>query len=93
MEIIESRSIDFQGGMTGCKVLTGTSANIGGFQAFVVNADVVVTAVLDKNGNDITSALGLTGVTISKGMFVSMPKGDFFKSITLASGNVVAYLV
>ena len=92
MEIIESRSIDFQGGMTGCKVLTGTSANTGAFQAFMVNSDAVVSAVLDKNGNDITSSLGLTAVTISKGMFISMPKGDYFKSITLASGSVIAYL-
>lgn len=92
MEIIESRAIDFQGGLTGCKVLTGTSANTGGFQAFVVNADAVVSAVLNKNGTDVTSALGLTSVTISKGMFISMPKGDYFSSITLASGSVIAYL-
>lgn len=93
MEIIESRSIDFQGGMTGCKVLSGTSANTGGFQAFVINADAVVSAVLDKNGNDITSALGLTSITITKGMLISMPKGDYFGSITLASGSVIAYLI
>ena len=93
MEIIESRSIDFQGGMTGCKVLSGTSANTGGFQAFVINADAVVSAVLDKNGNNITSALGLTSITISKGMLISMPKGDYFGSITLASGSVIAYLI
>jgi hypothetical protein len=93
MEIIESRSIDFQGGMTGCKVLSGTSANTGGFQAFVVNVDAVVSAVLDKNGNDVTSALGLTSVTITKGMLISMPKGDYFKSITLSSGSVIGYLI
>jgi len=92
MEIIESRAIDFQGGLTGCKVLTGTGANTGGFQAFVVNADAVVSAVLNKNGTDVTSALGLTSVTISKGMLISMPKGDYFSSITLASGSVIAYL-
>jgi len=93
MEIIESRSIDFQGGMTGCKVLTGTSANTGGFQAFVINADAVVSAVLNKSGNDVTSDLGLTSVTLTKGMLISMPKGDYFSSITLTSGSVIAYLV
>jgi hypothetical protein len=93
MEIIESRSIDFQGGMTGCKVLSGTSANTGGFQAFVINADAVVSAVLDKSGNDITSALGLTSITITKGMLISMPKGDYFSSITLTSGSVIGYLI
>jgi hypothetical protein len=93
MEIIESRSIDFQGGMTGCKVLSGTSANTGGFQAFVINADAVVSVVLDKSGNDITSALGLTSITITKGMLISMPKGDYFSSITLTSGSVIGYLI
>jgi hypothetical protein len=93
MEIIESRSIDFQGGMTGCKVIANTSANTGAFQAFVVNADAVVSVALDRNGNNITSSLGLTGVTLSKGMLISMPKGDYFSSITLTSGSIIGYLI
>jgi hypothetical protein len=87
-----SRSIDFQGGLTGCRVISNTSANTGAFQAFIVNADAVVTQVLNQAGTDITSALGLTSVTLKTGMFISMPAGSYFSSITLASGSIIAYL-
>lgn len=92
MDIVESRSIDYQGGLTGCKVISGTSANTGAFQSFVVNADTVVTQVLDPAGSDITSSLGLSGVTIKQGMLISAAKGSHFSSITLTSGSIVAYL-
>ena len=87
-----SRVFDFQSGLTGCQVISNTSANTGGFQAFVVNSDAVVTQVLDQNGSDVTSSLGLSGVTIKQGMLISMPKRAWFSSITLASGSVIAYL-
>jgi hypothetical protein len=93
MDIVESRSIDYTGGLTGCKVLSGTSANTGGFQSFVVNADAVVAQVLNPAGTDITSALGLSGATIKQGMLIAAPKGAYFSSITLTSGSVIAYLV
>ena len=93
MQEIFSRSLDYQGGLTGCQVISNTSANLGGFQAFVVNADAVVTQVLNQSGTDVTSAMGLTGVTLKTGMLISMPKGAHFSSITLASGNIIAYLV
>jgi len=38
----------FSSGYTGCKVLTGTSANTGEFRGFVVNDDAVVSAILDE---------------------------------------------
>jgi hypothetical protein len=92
MQEIFSRSLDYQGGLTGCQVISNTSANLGGFQAFIVNADAVVTQVLDQSGTNITSAMGLTSVTLKTGMLISMPKGAHFSSITLASGSIIAYL-
>lgn len=92
MQRVYSREIDFQSGLTGCQVISGTSAVTGGFQAFVVNNDAVITQVLNDKGVDITSALGLSGVTITKGMLISMPKDAWFSSITLTSGSVIAYL-
>lgn len=89
---INSRSLDFLGGMTGCQVISNTSPNTGGFQAFVVNADAVVSQVLNAAGSDITSSMGLTSVTLKTGMLISAPKGNHFSSITLTSGSVVAYL-
>lgn len=91
MQEIFSRSLDYQGGLTGCQVISNTSANLGGFQAFVINADAVVTQVLNQAGTDITAAMGLTSVTLKTGMLISMPKGAHFSSITLASGSVIAY--
>lgn len=92
MQEVFSRTIDFQSGLTGCQVISNTSANLGGFQGFVVNSDAVVTQVLNRAGADVTSAMGLTGVTIKQGMLITAAKGDHFSSITLASGSVIAYL-
>jgi hypothetical protein len=88
-----SRTIDFQSGLTGCLVISNTSANTGGFQGFVVNADAVVAQVLNPAGVDITSALGLTSVTLKQGMLIAAAKGSYFSSITLTSGSIIAYLI
>jgi len=93
MQEVFSRTIDFQSGLTGCQVISNTSANTGAFQGFVVNADAVVAQVLNPAGTNITSALGLTSVTLKQGMLITAAKGSFFSSITLTSGSVIAYLV
>jgi hypothetical protein len=93
MQEVFSRTLDFQGGLTGCKVITGTSANTGAIQGFVVNTDAVVAQVLDKDGTNITSALGLTSFTIKQGMLITAAKGSYFSSITLTSGSIVAYFI
>jgi hypothetical protein len=88
-----STSTQFMAGMTGCKVISNTSANTGRFQGFVVNADAVVSAALDKAGSSVMTTVGLTGVTLKQGTFISLPDGDYFSSITLTSGSIVAYNV
>jgi hypothetical protein len=92
MQEVFSRTIDFQSGLTGCLVISNTSANTGAFQGFVVNSDAVVAQVLNPAGVDITSALGLTSVTLKQGMLITAAKGSHFSSITLTSGSIVAYL-
>lgn len=92
MQEVFSRTIDFQSGLTGCLVISNTSANTGAFQGFVVNSDAVVAQVLNPAGTDITSALGLTSVTLKQGMLIAAAKGSHFSSITLTSGSIVAYL-
>lgn len=84
-------SSSFSAGYTGCKVISNTSANTGKFRGFVVNSDAVVSAILDKNGSSILSTLGLSGVTIKQGIFISVADGDYISSITLASGSIVIY--
>ena len=81
----------FSSGYTGCKVISNTSANTGEFRGFVVNDDAVVSAILDSSSTSILSALGLSGVTLAQGTFISVADGDYISSITLTSGSIVAY--
>lgn len=80
-------------GFTGCKVISNTSANTGRFQGFVVNADAVVSAILDENSASLLSTIGLSGVTLKQGTFISVQEGKYISSITLTSGSIVAYNV
>lgn len=80
-------------GFTGCKVISNTSANTGRFQGFVVNADAVVSACLDENSASLMTSIGLTGVTLKQGTFISVQEGKYISSITLTSGSIVAYNV
>jgi hypothetical protein len=80
-------------GFTGSKVVSNTSANTGRWQGFVVNDDAVVSAILDENGASLMTSLGLTGVTLYSGIFISVPNGMAISSITLTSGSVVMYNV
>lgn len=92
MKEIFSKKLDYSAGLTGCRVISGTSPVVGGFQGFLVNDDAVVSSILDKDGIDVTSALGLSAFTLKQGTFVSIPAGNCFSSITLASGSVIAYI-
>jgi hypothetical protein len=86
-----SSSNSFSAGFTGCKVISNTSANTGAFRGFVVNDDAVVSAILDSSSTSILTALGLSGVTLKSGAFISVPDGDFISSITLTSGSIIVY--
>ena len=88
-----STSLEFMSGFTGCKVISNTSANTGRFQGFVVNADAVVSAILDENAASLLSDIGLSGVTLKQGTFISVQEGKYISSITLSSGSIVAYNV
>ena len=86
-----SSSNSFSAGFTGCRVVSNTSANTGVFRGFVVNFDCVVSALLDKDGNSLMTKLGLTGVTLNQGSYISVANGDYISSITLTSGSVIMY--
>lgn len=88
-----STALEFMSGFTGCKVISNTSANTGRFQGFVVNADAVVSDCLDENSASLMSSIGLTGVTLKQGTFISVQEGKYISSITLTSGSIVAYNV
>jgi hypothetical protein len=86
-----STALEFMSGYTGCKVISNTSANTGRFQGFVINADAVVSACLDEAGASLMTSIGLTGVTLKQGTFISVSEDKFISSITLTSGSIVAY--
>ena len=86
-----SSSNSFSAGFTGCKVISSTSANTGAFRGFVVNSDEVVSAILNSSGASILATIGLSGVTLAQGTFISVADGDYISSITLTSGSIVAY--
>jgi len=86
-----SNSNEFMAGFTGCKVISNTSANTGRFRGFVVNSDAVVSAILDQSAASLMTQLGLTGVTLKQGIFITLPEEQIITSITLTSGSVVLY--
>jgi hypothetical protein len=86
-----SSSNSFSAGFTGCRVISNTSVHTGTFRGFVVNADAVVSAILDETAASILTPLGLSGVTLKGGTYISVPDGSYISSITLASGSVVLY--
>jgi hypothetical protein len=81
----------FSAGYTGCKVVANTSVTTGIWRGFVVNADCVVSALLDKNGVSLNSTIAFSGVTLKQGAFICVPDGDWISSITLTSGSVILY--
>ena len=86
-----SSSNSFSAGYTGCRVISNTSANTGAFRGFIVNDDAVVSAILDENGSSILSALGLSGVTLRSGVYISVADGSYISSITITSGSIIVY--
>ena len=88
-----SSATEFMAGFTGSKVISGTSAVTGKFRGFVVNDDANVFAILDENGSSILASLGLSGVTLRSGAFISVSEEKIITSITLTSGSVIAYTV
>ena len=86
-----SNSNEFMAGFTGCKVISNTSANTGRYRGFIVNSDAVVSAILDQSATSLMTQLGLTGVTLKQGIFITLPEEQIITSITLTSGSVVLY--
>lgn len=81
----------FSAGYTGCTIVANTSPKTGRFRGFVVNSTAVVSACLDENGASLMTSIGLTGVSINQGMFISVEDGKYISSITLTSGSIILY--
>lgn len=86
-----STSNEFMAGFTGCKVVSNTSPTTGAFRGFVINADAVVSAILDKSGASLLSSIALSGVTLKQGIYIPVSEDNYISSITLTSGSVIMY--
>jgi hypothetical protein len=85
-----SNSNEFMAGFTGCKVISNTSANTGRWKGFIVNSDAVVSAI-SFGETSLLSELGLSGVTLKQGIFITVKEEQVITSITLTSGSIVLY--
>jgi hypothetical protein len=77
-------------GFTGCKVISNTSANTGRWKGFIVNSDAVVSAI-SFGETSLLTELGLSGVTLKQGIFITVKEEQVITSITLTSGSIVLY--
>lgn len=77
-------------GIGGFQMITGTDAVTGQWESLVVNADAVLTA-LEINSVDVFSAKGLSGVTLTAGMYLPTDPNLKITKVTLASGSLIAY--
>lgn len=81
----------------GCFVVSGTGVNLVNFFGFIANADSVVnsmTVTKTSDGSQDTGAvatMGMTGITIKQGNFISVAKGYKITSIKLTSGSIIGY--
>ena len=84
------------GSSNGGRLITGTSAVTGNWDAVVVNTDCVIEAIL-VDSVDVTTSRGYASQTITAGMFIwaGLNTGSTGKnkitSIKLTSGSVMAY--
>lgn len=83
------------GDSNGGQLITGTDAVTGNFNAIVINEDTVFDE-LEIEGDDVMTARGLTGKTVTAGMYLGSgfhytPARSSFTKIKLTSGSVMAY--
>ena len=88
---IFSRILDYKTGLTGSTALSASTTKYGAYQGFVCQDYTIVEIIRNSYGNDVTTELGVGGVLISPGIYISMPKGECISSIRLISGSVILY--
>jgi len=84
-------SQSFSAGYTGCTIVSNTTAKTGRFRGFVINSTAVISACLDESGASLMTSIGLSGVSLNQGMYISVADGKYISSITLTSGSIILY--
>ena len=88
---VSSENFDKISGSGGFKYIPITTAQTGLlYKSIVINTDAVISAI-SIDGVSALAALGLSGVTISAGIYLPAPLGSVFTAITLTSGTAIGY--
>jgi len=88
---ISSENLDKMSGSGGFKYIPVTTAQTGLlYKGIVINTDAVIAAISIDGVNSLT-ALELSGVTISAGIYLPAPLGSVFTAVTLTSGTAIGY--
>jgi len=53
----------------------------------VINEDAVLATLVSSAGTNLISGIGITGKTVTKGMIVAAPNGQFITDATFTSGS------
>lgn len=80
----------------GCQLISTTDAQTGKFYtSLVVQEDTVIATLAGgakgSTATNYITVIGLSGKTLKQGALIIAPDGEFFSSLTLTSGSVIAY--
>jgi len=53
----------------------------------VINEDAVLATLVSSAGTNLITSIGITGKTVTKGMIVAAPNGQFITDATFTSGS------
>ena len=56
----------------------------------VINEEAVVSTLTSSNGTNLVTEIGIAAKTLTAGMILAAPSGEFLTAVTLASGSAFA---
>ena len=56
----------------------------------VINEEAVVSTLTSSGGTNLVTEIGVASKTLSAGMILAAPSGEFLTAVTLASGSAFA---
>ena len=84
-------AIDKIGGLGGFEFIAAASAKTSKtYTSIVINTDAVI-GTLSIDGVNVLSTKGLSGVTVSAGVYLPTAAGTYITAITLTSGTAIGY--
>jgi hypothetical protein len=76
-------------GGRGTKIISTTEQDAVEYEYIVINEDSVITKLIDSNGEDALTYLGLSGITLASKMLIRCKNELTIKNIKLSSGSAI----